>query len=326
MSLHHESQTMLQEVAAYFAGAELAAPPTPQALRGAFNAMIPAVFGRLGGIAEPVAVVEDRIPSETGLECGLRVYRPQGEQTLPCVLYFHGGGFIMGDLQTADPACRALANAVPALVVSVGYRLAPEHPYPAANDDAVASLAWLRAHAAELGGDPGRIALAGDSAGATLAALLAIHDRDRGRGDVRQQTLVYPSCDGTGVRPSLTAFGDGRYGITAQEIDWFKTLYAAGRVAPDDPAVAPFRAARCAGLPPTLVITAEYDPLRDDGEAYAARLKEEGVRVKAIRFPGTVHGFFLMPGALHAATEAVAAAADHLRAALAAPCLHGISP
>jgi acetyl esterase len=271
----------------------------------------------LNGPAVPVAAVADRLVPGPAGELPVRVYTPEGAAPLPIVVYFHGGGWVVGTLDTYDPLCRALAAAVPAVVVSVDYRLAPEHRWPAAAEDAYAATLWASRNAAELGGVQHRLAVAGDSAGGNLAAVVALGARDRGGPAIAFQLLVYPALDAAGDTGSWREFADGFY-LTADGMRWYWDHYLGGADgrAPD---ASPLRAAFFGGLPPALVIGAEHDVLRDEGEAYAARLAEAGVAATASRYPGMVHGFFRWRAVTASADAALGEAAAALRAALAGP-------
>ncbi|HEX2375290.1 MAG TPA: alpha/beta hydrolase, partial [Actinomycetota bacterium] len=269
----------------------------------------------LNGRAAPVAAVADRmVPGPAG-ELPVRVYTPEASGPLPIVVWFHGGGWVVGTLDTYDPLCRALAAAVPAVVVSVGYRLAPEHPWPAAVEDAHAATLWASRNAAELGGAQHRLAVAGDSAGGNLAAVVALGARDRGGPAIAFQLLVYPALDAAGGTASWREQAEG-FHLTAAGMRWYWDRYLGGAdgAAPD---ASPLRAAFLGGLPPALVLTAEHDVLRDEGEAYAARLREAGVAATATRYAGTVHGFFRWRAVTGAADSALQEAAGALRSALA---------
>lgn len=265
----------------------------------------------------PVAKVEDRrIPgAPDGPPIPVRVYWPQtGSNGLPVVVYFHGGGWVLGGLDSHDPLCRSLANEVGAVVVSVDYRLAPEHRFPAAAEDAYAATAWVHAHATELGAAPSRLAVAGDSSGGNLAAVVALMARDRGGPPLRFQLLVYPVVDYARNTPSYRANAEG-YFLTATHMRWYWDQYL-GTADGAGPYASPLRAHDLRGLPPAYVVTAEFDPLRDEGEAYAQRLREAGVPVSVRRYDGMFHGFFSLAGLLPAAREANGAAFTALRAAL----------
>ena len=254
---------------------------------------------------ELVARVEDlSIPGPTG-DIPVRLYSPNPDAQLPTLVYFHGGGWVLGDLDSHDPLCRALANRAQAAVVSVDYRLAPEHRYPAAAEDAYAAALWLAEHGADWGADPTRIAVVGDSAGGNLAAVAALMARDHGAPPLRAQALIYPvtNCD-FGVE-SYRLNGDGSVGLSEDAMRWFWRCYTRSPAEAAEPYASPLRADTLLGLPPALVITAEYDPLRDEGEAYAARLERSGVPAELVRYDGVIHGFV---GQLAAFSEGDAAA------------------
>jgi acetyl esterase len=269
----------------------------------------------LNGAAVPVASVADRtVPGPAG-PLPVRVYTPEGEGPFPIVVFFHGGGWVVGTLDSYDPLCRALAAATPAVVVSVDYRLAPEHRWPAAAEDAYAATLWASRNAATLGGAQHRLAVAGDSAGGNLAAVVALGARDRGGPAIGFQLLVYPVLDATGDTASWREHADGFY-LTAAGMRWYWDHYLgeADGTAPD---ASPLRAAFLGGLPPALVVGAEHDILRDEGEAYAARLREAGVQATATRHAGMVHGFFRWRAVTPTADQALQEAAAALRSALA---------
>ncbi len=268
----------------------------------------------LGRYPEPRARTEDRrVPGPAG-DIPIRVYRPAATEQLPVVVYFHGGGWVIGGIDSHDSTCQQLATAVPAVVVSVDYRMAPEDPYPAPLEDCYAATSWVAAHAEELGVDGHRLAVAGDSAGGNLAALVALKARDEEGPALAFQLLVYPATDLTCSFPSHAENAEG-YLLEQDSIRWFLDHYIpeADRKSPD---ASPWFAEGLGGLPPALVITAEFDPLRDEGEAYAARLRDEGVPAKASRYDGMIHGFFGMDGVLDGAGRAVEEAAIALRGAL----------
>jgi acetyl esterase len=257
--------------------------------------------------------VEDRTVAGDAGPIPVRVYRPAADGLLGVLVWYHGGGMVIGDLDTADGNARDLATQAGCLVVSVDYRLAPEHPYPAAADDAWTVLRWVADHAAELGGDPARLAVGGDSAGGTLAAVVAIRARDE-RLELRHQLLVYPITDWAAMFPSRTEIGEG-YFLTKDAMDWFESCYL-GDHEPHDPGASPLYA-DVAGVAPAHLLTAGFDPLRDEGEAYAAALDMAGVPVVDDRYPTMIHGFFSMSTVTPVAGEAVAKAARLLRDALA---------
>jgi acetyl esterase len=240
----------------------------------------------------------------------LRVYRPAGvadSTRLPAYVYFHGGGWVIGDLETHDVLCRQLTAASGASVISVDYRLAPEHKFPAAADDAWAATRWVVAHAGELGLDAGRLAVGGDSAGGNLAAVVALLARDAGGPAVRLQVLIYPVTDVMRETRSYADFADG-YMLTRDSMRWFIAHYLRSKDDARDWRASPLRAPALAGLAPALIITAGFDPLRDEGESYAGRLRDAGVMVDYACYGGMVHGFLGMGKLLDTANRAV----DHI--------------
>ncbi len=222
-----------------------------------------------------------------------RLYVPEGaEATPPLVLYYHGGGWVIGTIETHDATCRALARASGAAVLSIGYRLAPEHPYPEPVEDCYDALVWASRHAADLGCDPARLAVAGDSAGGNLSAAVAIMARDRQGPALRHQLLIYPVTDDDYSLASYAENGGGEYFLSEAAMRWFWEQYLGDTEAA--PLARVGSTANLAGLPPASVFTAEYDPLRDEGMAYARRLEEAGNTVDAAVAPGMIHGFFSM--------------------------------
>jgi len=259
---------------------------------------------------------EDRHVSGPGGDIRVRIYRPVSDGLLPIVVYFHGGGWVIGDIETHDGFCQHLAVDTPAVVVSVDYRLAPEHPFPGALEDAEAVTRWVSMHAAEFGGDPNRLALAGDSAGGNLATVVSRRARDAGSPAVAFQLLIYPVIDLTRSLPSYVENAEG-YMLTSEMMEWFIAQYLNG-AEPTHPDVSPLFAEDLSGLPPALVVTAEFDPLRDEGEAYGARLVDAGVHVHSVRYDGMVHGFITMDLVLDAGRRARDECVIALRAGLAA--------
>jgi acetyl esterase len=245
----------------------------------------------------------------------------RGGQQLPLLVYYHGGGFVAGDLDSVDQICRLLCVHGCMQVFSVDYRLAPEHPFPAAVDDADFAFRWAHARAERLGADPDRVAVAGDSAGGTLAAVVSQRAAGRSRHDPTApvpgaQLLIYPSMHHHSDYPSRRSYSTGFF-LEQEDMDWFFTSYVeAGQSSSADPEVSPLLAHDLKGLPPTLIITAAFDPLRDEAEAYAARLSEAGVPVLLRRIPGMLHGFFNMTGMSRDAHGAVLATAGSLAALL----------
>jgi acetyl esterase len=265
-----------------------------------------------GGDVEPVHEVTDRtFPGPDG-ELPVRIYRPDHDGPLGTLVYFFGGGWTLGSIDTSDGVCRALANAAGCQVVTPGYRLAPEHPFPAAVHDCHAAVEWVAASAAELGADPDRLAVGGDSAGGNLAAVVSLLARDRGGPALAAQLLVYPNTCYHADTESLRD-NDDRWMFNRNSVDWYWRNYLSTPDDGRDRLVSPLLADDLTGLPPALVITAEYDPLRDEGEHYAARLREAGVAAGISRYAGMAHGFFTMSGALEGARRAVAEAAGYLR-------------
>jgi len=265
----------------------------------------------------PVAHVEKLcIPTADGMRAA-RLYRPVDAAFGPVTLFMHGGGWVVGTLDGYDGLCRKLALDSGSAVLSIDYRLAPEHPYPAALEDCFAALTWLAANGANLNLDVSRIAVAGDSAGANLCTALALIARDRGGPVIRHQLLLYPALDRACETSSFRK--NDRYLLTPAMMRWYWRQYVGDR--PDDEVslAMPSRIAKLSELPAATIITAEYDPLRDEGEAYAAMLAQAGVPTELVRVPGQIHGFVSMLGLVDAAELWLSHAANRLRAALAAP-------
>ncbi len=291
-------------------------PPTNtqavEDVRTAYDAM-----AQFSGTPEEVSKIEDRtLPGPAG-EIPVRIYTPESTEPLPILVFFHGGGWTIGSLNSYDGVCRSLANQTHCIVVSVDYRLAPEHKFPAAVEDAYAATAWVAEHAASIHGDSQRVAIGGDSAGGNLAAVVSHMARDKGSPKIVYQLLIYPATDyfipGT---PSIHENADGYY-LTKDTMVWFWNHYANSEEDAQNPLMAPLRATDFKGLPPALVITAEYDPLRDEGELYAAKLQEAGVSVTATRYNGMIHGFFTMAGIMDQSKVAIAETVAALKTAFA---------
>jgi acetyl esterase len=266
-------------------------------------------------------VRELRIPGPGG-DLSLRAYRPLGanpDVVLPLLVWFHGGGWVIGDLDTHDTLCRELANASGCALVAVDYRLAPEHPFPAAFDDALAATRWVARHAAELGCDATRLAVGGDSAGGNLAAAVTLAARDQADGQgalpIAFQLLVYPATDMRRGHGSHRSNGEG-YILTRETIDYFVGHYLPPGTALTDWRASPLLAASHIGLPPALVLTAGYDPLVDEGLDYARTLTEGGGRASYVCFGRQIHGFITMGKVLDEANSAVSLCAAELRRAL----------
>jgi acetyl esterase len=266
-----------------------------------------------------VAVVENLQAQGPHGAIPLRMYRPvAGGAALPVLVYFHGGGWVIGDLDTHDTVCRQLANGSGCAVVAVDYRLGPEHRFPAAVDDCIAATAWVRREAARLGLDASRMAVGGDSAGGNLAAVVCIAERDAGQpgtAPLRFQMLIYPATDMRRGAPSHTSNGQG-YLLTRDTIAYFHDHYITDPAQDLDWRASPLLHPDLSRLPPALVLTAGYDPLRDEGLQYAQRLSEAGTRASQICFERQVHGFFLMGKVLDEANTAVDMCAAALRRAL----------
>jgi acetyl esterase len=310
MAVTPEVRTVLDALAA------LGSPPieeqTPQQVREAYGQ-----FSALGSRAEMASVTDRSCPGPDG-DVPVRVYVPAAEPgPRPVLVYFHGGGWVIGDLETHDATVRALAAASGVTIVSVDYRLAPEHPFPAAIDDCMAAVRWVAepSTAAELAIDPSRMAVGGDSAGGNLAAVVAQQLRDTGP-PLRFQLLVYPATDMHFSHSSIDENADG-YFLTKADMTWFRGHYCCDEDW-SDPRMSPLLATDEAvrGVAPALVITAEYDPLRDEGEAYVAKLQAAGVDAKASRYDAVIHGFFSMSDLVPEGKAAIDEAAEALRAAL----------
>jgi acetyl esterase len=275
-------------------------------------------FTALQGAPEAVGSVDNRVALGPHGEIPLRVYTPEADGPLAVLVYFHGGGWVVGDLDSHDGVCRALTHAANCLVVAVDYRLAPEHKFPAATEDAYAATQWVAEHASGLGGDPSRLAVGGDSAGGNLAAVVALMARDRHGPRLAYQLLIYPVTDTACDTVSWQDHGQG-YLLTREMMRWFQTHYLRDASDGENPYAAPLRARDLQGLPPALVITAEFDPLRDEGEAYAAHLRSAGVPTTLKRYDGMIHGFFNMGAVLDQARVAMADVAAALQDAFANP-------
>jgi acetyl esterase len=304
MPLHPEARALLDQLEA------LGDPPletsTPEAVRALRASRIqpPAI-----ALAEVRDIDADGVPA--------RLYRPSTDVALGLFLYFHGGGWVLGSIETHDHVARALAAESGCAVLSVDYRLAPEHPFPAGLDDAFAVSAWVSENAPSLGCDRERLAIGGDSAGANLTAVVA----QSGRFPFRFQLLVYPVTDARGGTASYEELAQG-FGLTRGGMRWFLEHYlSGGRAAPDDPRVSPLLAddSAFAASPRTLAITAELDPLRDEGEAYADRLRAVGVAAETTRYDGMIHGFFSLGEFLSDGQRALTQAAEALGEAIGSP-------
>ena len=272
------------------------------------------VFGSKVNLASPeLALVGTRtIPGPDGGELTVRFYWPPGEGPFGVCLYFHGGGWVLNNIDTHDDLVRRLAAASGCVFVSVDYRLAPEHKYPAAIEDGYAALQWVAQNAAELNVDPARIAVCGDSAGGNIAAVLCLMTRDRGGPPIKAQVLIYPITDCDFDRPSYRDNADG-YFLTAQQMKWFWNHYVSSPEQMLEPYASPLRAASLSGLPTATILTAEFDPLRDEGEAYAFALSSAGVPVTQHRYDGLIHAFVKRVDQFDAALEAIREVGEVLR-------------
>ena len=262
----------------------------------------------------PLAEIVNTVAPGPAGDIPIRIYRASHDASQPVIVFFHGGGWVVGNLDSHDGTCRRLCDAIGCTVISVDYRLAPEHLYPAAVDDSYAATKWAADNAASLKIDPKRIAVAGDSAGGNLAAVVAIAARDRGGPPLCHQLLTYPVTDMAFRSESYVTNGEG-YFLTRSMMEWFGVQYVPEGHDVEDPLLSPLYAADLSKLPPATVITAEYDPLRDEGEAYAKRLIEAGVPTKLIRYEGVFHGFFSMNGMIDQADDAHAFATAELKKA-----------
>jgi acetyl esterase len=309
MPLDPQAQALLEQMAA------ISAPPMHElSVEEARQAFV--TFMATQAAPDPVGAARDcTIPGAAG-EMPARIYSPHGPGPFPALVYFHGGGWVIGNLEAYDATCRAVTNAARCLVVAMEYRLAPEHKFPAAPEDCYAATQWVAANAASLGGDPRRIAIGGDSAGGNLAAVVAQMAHDRGEPALCHQLLVYPVTDYDFGTHSYRENADG-YLLTKDDMVWFWNHYLPDSAAGSHPMASPLRAASLTGLPPAFVLTAEFDPLRDEGEAYAARLREAGVAVTLKRYHGMIHGFFSLGAMLAQGKQAIQDAGAALRAAFA---------
>jgi acetyl esterase/lipase len=307
MPLDPQAQRVMEQIAA------LGLPP---------NHLVSPEQARLNMKSRPraagpeVAKVEDRRISALGLEVPVRIYTPTGPGPFPIVVWFHGGGWVVGDLDTADATARHLTVGASCVTVSVDYRLAPETKFPGPADDCYAATVWAAQNAARMNGDARRIAVGGDSAGGNLAAAVSLMARDRGTPALAFQLLVYPVTAWDFDTPSYRNNAEG-YMLTRDGMRWYWDHYLQTPADAENPYAAPLLAKNLGGVPPALVITAAYDPLCDEGEAYAKRLQEAGVTTTCTRYDGMIHGFFGMPTLMDQGKQAVDEATAALRKALA---------
>lgn len=309
MPLHPQVEALLTQMAEQ-------GMPSPESMTVAQNRAMIGELADLAGEPEQVDRVTDTTAPGPDGDIPIRVYAPQAQGPLPVLVYYHGGGWVIGDIDSHDAVCRALAARAGVIVASVGYRLAPEHRFPAAVDDAYAAAAWAAEKIGDFGGDGTRLAVGGDSAGGNLAAVVAQQARTRGGPAIRFQLLVYPAVDRHDDSPSMRENALGPL-LSRGWMEWFYGWYQAGPDDGLDPRMSPARTEDLSGLPPAMVITAEFDPLRDQGAAYAGRLTEAGVMAEHVPCDGMIHGFFQMAGTLDPARETLDRAAAAVRAALA---------
>ncbi|WP_422033686.1 alpha/beta hydrolase [Reyranella sp.] len=312
MALDPESQRLIDLMAA--ANRPAWNTLSPQAARDLYLSLRPGAQGPRPG---DVTVIDRTIPGPAG-DLPVRLYRPASapaDAALPALVYAHGGGWVFGNLDSHDVLCAQLALEAGIAVFHVDYRLAPEARFPGAFDDVVAALKWVAAHGASVGIDPTRLAIGGDSAGGNLAAAASIWARDNGGPKLLMQLLAYPVTDAVARTESYRHFEDG-YGLNAVTMEWFFDHYTPDKASRGDWRVSPLRAASLAGLPPALVVTAGYDPLRDEGRAYAWRLQQDGTQADLVEFGGMLHGFLSSPMLLHGARRGTTLCAAALREAL----------
>jgi len=260
--------------------------------------------------------VEDRSIAGPNGAIPIRIYTSQGRVPKPVLVYFHGGGWVLGSLETHDILCRSLTNGAGCILVSVDYRLAPEHKFPAAPEDCYAATKWVAANATSFGGDAGRLAVGGDSAGGNLAAAVALMARDRGGPKLSFQLLFYPAISAANDTPSQKEFTEDGLILSKPDMDWFWGHYLNASADRENPYACPNKAKSLAGLPPALVQTTSHDPLRDEGEAYAEQMRKAGVKVTLTRYDGVTHGFVSFADALDQGKKGIKEATDALRAAL----------
>jgi acetyl esterase len=308
MPLDPEAKQVLEQIAA------LGLPP---------NHLVSPAQARINMKSRPraagpeVARVEDRLIPGPGVDIPVRIYTPTGSGPFPILVWFHGGGWVVGDLETADPTARHLTVGAKCVVISVDYRLAPETKFPGAADDCYAATVWAVQHATQFNGDPDKIAVGGDSAGGNLAAAVALMARDRSGPSLAFQLLVYPVTSRDFDTSSYRHNGEG-FNLTLDAMRWYWDHYLQRPEDASNPYAAPLAAENLKSLPPALVITAECDPLCDEGEAFAKRLQAAGVPTTYSRYDGMIHGFFGMNAVLDKGKQAVAEACAALQQAFAA--------
>src|SRR5712692_2586290 len=311
MQLDPQMKAILDQAAA--AGAQPFHTMTPAQARAAIDTMFQAFRGQ----PKEVTKSEDRkVPGPAG-DIHVRIYTPAGNGPFGALVYFHGGGWVIGNIETHDVTCRDLTQGTPCVTVSVDYRLAPEHKFPAGPEDCYAATKWVADNARSLNVDQKRLAVAGDSAGGNLAAVVPLMARERGGPKLAFQLLIYPATDCADNTPSQREFAQVSpdYILSRADMEWFWGYY----LGPNDktnPIACPALAKSLANLPPAFVLTAEVDPLRDEGEAYAEALRKAGVNVKLKRYNGVCHGFFSMASMIDKGKQAVADSCAELRSAI----------
>jgi acetyl esterase len=296
---------------------EAGGPPLNEMTPAEAREALAATVEETAGDPEPVGSITNRtIPGPLG-DIPIRVYAPEGAGLFPALVYFHGGGWVAGDLEMVDPLCTKLTNRAGAVVVSVDYRLAPEHKFPAPLTDCYSATQWVSDNAAELNVDPRRIAVGGDSSGGNLAAAVSVVARNSGTPDLAFQLLFYPVTNLDYETNSYRANGTG-YFLTTDMMRWFWDHYLESEDIGGDIRASPLLVEDASGLPPTFVVTAEFDPLRDEGEAYAELLREAGNDVTVKRYDGQIHGFVTRSGIMDKGKQAIEDAATQMRQALGA--------
>ena len=306
MPLHHQVKSYLEKLASLDAPA--VTESTPEALR-AIQVQRKNLFPTE---VEPVASIQDRSIPGPGGDMRIRIYEPEGEPPHPLIVLFHGGGWVIGDLDTEDTTCRGLCRRAGAIVVSVDYRLAPETHFPGAVDDCYAATVWAVRNVSKLGASPSQIVTAGTSSGGNLSAAVALKARDEGNPEIAHQILFCPAIDYRFDRRSYLENADG-FGLTGQAMRWFWKQYLGDNRDGFHPYASPIRAQNLSGLPAATVITAEYDVLRDEAEDYADALTAAGVNVQRTRYSGMIHGFNTRVGIIDGAKEALDEAADRVK-------------
>jgi len=310
-----QMQAVLDELAALGPlPLETTTPDVARQLPTATDAVLAVLSKQSKPVVEPVAKVEHKIIPGPGGQLLVRIYTPQGNAPFPVLVYFHGGGWVIANLDTYDGSCRAITNAAKCVTVSVAYRMAPEHRFPAAVNDAYAAYQWVLANASSIGGDPNRVAIGGESAGGNLAAVTTLKARNNGIKLPIYQMLIYPVTDFTSMTPSLQENANAKP-LSTPVLKWFGSYYLNSPADATNPDASPLLASTLRGLPPATVVTADIDPLRDQGEAYKTRMLEAGVAVSGARYTGVTHEFFGMAAVVDTAKQALNDTAYNLRKA-----------